>query len=34
VFFDGDPRENKYAFCPYCGKALEQVEIEVTDEND
>lgn len=22
AFDSGDPRENKFAFCPYCGKTL------------
>lgn len=26
VFTDGTPRENKYAYCPYCGRTLEQVD--------
>ena len=34
VFCDGNPKENKYAFCPYCGRTLEQVETEVTDGNE
>jgi hypothetical protein len=23
-FFDGGPRVNKYKFCPYCGKKLQE----------
>ncbi len=26
VFTNGTPRDNKYAFCPYCGQSLKQVD--------
>ena len=26
IFFTGTPRDNKYAFCPYCGQSLKQVD--------
>jgi hypothetical protein len=30
VFEDGDPTDNQYKFCPYCGKAL----IEAPEEEE
>jgi hypothetical protein len=25
-FIEGDPRENRYRYCPYCGRPLQQLQ--------
>ena len=27
ILMEGTPTENKYKFCPYCGKEIEEVKV-------